>query len=270
MFIQELYTKKKDLFAVFFVIILLLFLALTILVGVKIVNEIKEGRYIGQGIEAQNTINVSGTGKVYAKPDLVLITLSIISEEKTVDEALSDNTEKTNQVIEFIKGQGIEEKDIKTISFNIYPRYEWRESLEIPPYPQGERVLVGYEVHQSLQVKIRDMEKIGNIIQGATEAGANQISNLQLTIDKEDEFQKEAREQAIEKAKEKAQELASQLGVNLVRITNFQESSVLPVPRPLGLEETISEGMGGGGEVPQIEAGENLIQVSVIVTYEIN
>jgi len=264
--IQHPKVEKKNLFVAFLIVIIVFLVSLTVLVSVKIANEIKERKYIGQGVEPQNIITVSATGEIYARPDLVLVTFSTVTEEKTVNEALSKNTEKMNGIIEFIKGQGVEEKDLKTTSFNIYPRYEWYEKTEIPPYPQGKRVLVGYEVRQSLEVKIRDIGKIGDIIQGATDAGANQVSDLRFTIDKEDELKKEARGQAIEKAKEKAQELASQLGVNLIRITNFQESSI--PPRFYALEEAA---MGkGGGEAPQIEPGENLIKVTVTITYEIN
>ncbi|KPJ71326.1 hypothetical protein AMJ50_02425 [Parcubacteria bacterium DG_74_3] len=258
--------EKEKVIKAFLVVITVFFSVLIILVGVNILNELKEGKYIGRGIEPQKTLTVSATGEVYKKPDLALVTFSVITEEKTVKEALSENTENMNGVIEFIKSQGIEEKDIKTTSFNIYPRYEWYETTGIPPYPQGERVLVGYEVHQSLEVKIRDLEKIGDIIQGAIDAGANQIGDLRLTIEKEDEFKKEARIQAIQKAKEQAIELSSQLGVKLVGIINFQESVLLP--RFYGFESEVPLGMGGG-EAPQIEAGETLISVTVSITYEI-
>lgn len=213
-----------------------------------------------------NTITVSDTGEIYAKPDLALTTFSVITEAKTVAQALEENTKKTNAVIDFVKAQEVEEKDVKTTSFNIYPRYEYQKvETEIYPYPPGKRVLVGYEVTQSLEVKIRDMTKIGDIIQGATDAGANQVGDLQFTIDKQDELKAQARAQAIEKAKTKAKELASQLGVNLVRITNFSENSVIPYFH--GLKEALP--MGAGEEVPQIEIGENKIEVTVSITYEI-
>lgn len=234
-------------------------IALTVSTIIDIKNKIRE---------TENTITVSDTGEVYAKPDLALTTFSIITEAKTVAEAMSENTEKMNAIINSVKEQGVEEKDLKTTTFNIYPRYEWQEKATcIPPCPSGKRVLVGYEVRQSLQVKIRDMEKVGTIIQGATEAGANQVSDLQFTIDNQDELKKQAREQAINKAKTKAEELASQLGVNLVRISNFSESAA--VPRFFGLE-IAEEAMGRGGEAPQIETGENKIEVTVYITYEIN
>jgi len=219
----------------------------------------------------ENTITVADSGEVYAKPDLALTTFSVITEEKTVAEALSKNTEKMNAVIDFVKDQGVEEKDLKTTSFNIYPRYEYqRVEPEIYPYPPGKRVLVGYEVTQSLEVKIRDMAKIGDILQGATDAGANQAGDLQFTIDKEDELKKQAREQAIEKAKTKAKELASQLGVNLVRISNFSESSIIPRYYDYGLEKAAAMGVGEEAPQPQIETGENKIEVTVTITYEIN
>jgi uncharacterized protein YggE len=245
--------------------VLIIFLAvLTISTAVGIQNKIKEGRYIGQEIETKNTIMVSETGEVYAKPDLALTTFSVKTEAKTVAQAMTENTEKMNDIIDFMKDSGIEEKDLKTTTFNIYPCYEYRRDNLI--YPSGSRVLVGYEVIQSLQVKIRDLEKIGQIIQGATEAGANQAGDLQFTIDQEDELKKQAREQAIDKAKDKAEELASQLGVNLVRITSFSESGQFP-RYDYALKEATSL---GGGETPQIETGENKIEVTVTITYEIN
>ena len=215
-----------------------------------------------------NTITVSDTGEVYTKPDLVLTTFSVVNEAKTVAEALSQNAKDMNGVIGFVKSQGVEDKDLRTTSFNISPRYEWCDETqcEIYPCPTGKRVLVGYEVQQSLEVKIRDMEKIGTIIEGATEFGANQAGDLQFTIDKQDELKKQAREMAIEKAKTKAKELAGQLGVKLVRITNFSESSVIPYY--YGLEKAAApSGVGGG--TPQIETGENKIEVTVSITYEI-
>jgi len=249
--------QNKNIITALVVVAVVFLVSLTVWVSIDIQNKIKE---------TKNTITVSDTGEIYAKPDLALTTFSVTTEGKQVSEALSKNTEKMNTVIDSIKSQGVEEKDLKTTSFNIYPRYEYqRVEIEIYPYPPGKRVLVGYEVIQSLEVKIRDMTKIGGIIQEATDAGANQVGDLQLTIDKQDELKSQARKQAIEKAKTKAQELASQLGVNLVRIINFSESSVIPYY--YGLEKAV--GMGAGEEAPQIETGENKIEVTVTITYEI-
>ena len=215
---------------------------------------------------SENTIVVSDTGIVYAKPDLGLITASVVTEAKTVAEAMTENTEKMNAVIAAMKEQGVEEKDLKTTSFNIYPRYEWQEAGYL--YPQGQRVLVGYEVSQVLEVKIRNLEEIGAIIQTATDSGANQVSDLQLAIDNQDELKTQAREQAINKAKAKAEELAKQLGIRLMEISNFSETGVIPYS--YGLEKAIAPTAGlGGGETLQVETGENKIEVTVYITYKI-
>jgi len=263
---KNLEDKNKILLTGLLIILAVFLLALTVSTVVGIQNKIKEGKYIGQEIETKNTITVADKGEVYAKPDLALTTFSVVTEKKTVSEAISENAKKMNAVIDFVKEQGVEDKDLKTISFNIHPRYEWYGVTQF--YPQGRRVLVGYEVRQSLEVKIRDMEKIGDIIEGATDAGANEVGDLQFTVDNPDELKKQARGQAIEKAKNKAEELASQLGVRLVRIVNFSESGVIPFY--YGLQK--AAGMGGGEEAsaPAIETGENKIEVNVTITYEIN
>lgn len=241
---------------------------LIVYMGVAVSNKIKEGRYIGRDIEQRSIITVSDSAEVQAKPDLALTSFSVVNEAKTVQEAIMLNTEKMNAVINFIKEQGVEAKDLKTTTFTIYPRYEWTKETGSYPYPEGRRVLVGYEVHQSLQVKIRDMEKIGAIIGGATRAGANQVGDLTFTIDKQEELKNQARQEAITKAKAKAEELASQLGVRLARIIDFREDGVTPRYYDYALEKAV--GLGGGGEAPQIEIGENEIKVTVSISYEIN
>jgi uncharacterized protein YggE len=249
-----------------FGLITFLLLVLVIFVGANAVLKIKEWRYVGLDVNARQTISVSETGEVYAKPDLAITSFSVLTEALTVAEAMESNTQKMNAVIEAIKAEGVEDKDLKTTNFSINPRYEYHD-LSSSVYPSGKRVLVGYEVSQSLQVKIRDLAKVGQIVQVATEKGSNQAGDLQFTIEEQDALKQQAREEAIAKAKTKAQNLAQALGVKLVRITNFSESGEMPYY--YGLEKSSAVGLGGGAAVPQIETGQNKIQVTVYLTYEI-
>lgn len=265
--IKNLTGSKK---CILFSVVALFLVSLIVWIGVDVLNKIKEGKYIGQEIETKNTITVSGTGEIYAKPDLAITTFSVVTEAKTVVEATKENTEKMNAVIKFAKDNGVEDKDLKTTYFYISPRYEYENGCDpvvnYCPYT-GKRILVGYEITQSLQVKMRDLTKIGAIIQGATEAGANQGGDLQFTIDKEDEFKNQARADAIEKAKAKANDLASQLGIKLVRIVSFSENNIYPY---YSYDKAVPSGLGGGGEsAPQVETGENKIETTVSITYEI-
>ncbi len=260
--------SNKNLFSALLIVLIVLFSFLTILTWVNISNNLKEGRYIGQEIETKNTISVSGKGEIYAKPDLALVTFSVKNEAKQVSEAMQENAKKMNEVITFLKQKGIAEKDLKTTSFNIYPRYEYQTGeIGIYSHPSGKRVLVGYEVNQSLQVKVRDLTKIGMIIQGAVAKGANQIGSLQFTIDKPDELKAKARELAIKQAKSKAREVASQLGIRLVRVTNFQENSL--IPRYYGYERGIANPLPQSKEIPTIETGSSKVESNVTITYEI-
>ena len=256
-------TQFKGLKFVFGISAILFLAVLVVWFGSGISNKIKEGKYIGRDIEAQNVITVSGTGEIYTKPDLALVSFSVVIEKKTVEEAMAENAKRMNAVIDSVKKQGVEEKDLKTTTFTISPRYEWRKD----EFLREKRILVGYEVSQALEAKIRDLAKIGDIIQVATDAGVNQVGDLQFTIDKQDELKSRARKEAIDKARAKAKEMAEQLGVKLVRITNFNESGAVPIPPYYFVEKAVPL---GGTETPQIETGENKIEVTVTLTYEID
>lgn len=256
---MENFHKDKKSSAVFKIIISVFLLSLTALVLIYAQAKLDQ---------STNTMSVMGNGEIYAKPDLALTSFSVITESKTVEVASTTNTTKMNTIIESMKALGIEEKDLKTTSFNIYPRYEWETDLSSSVWPQPRnRVLVGYEVTQSLQVKIRDLSKVGEIIESATDAGSNQVGSLQFTIDDEEGIKKQSRELAIKDAKAKAKDLSSQLGVRLVKIVNFSESSASPMY--YGLEKA-SYDSAEEVSVPQIEAGENKIDVTVYITYQIN
>jgi len=266
---HQLHKSKKILLTFLILSFNIFLLVLAAFYAVGIQNKIKEGKFIGRDIETRKTISFAGKGELYVKPDLGVISFSVLTEKKTVAEAMSENTKKMNAVIASIKGEGVEEKDIKTTNFNISPRYEYSESTEtmIWPAPEGKRVLVGYEISQTVQVKIRNLEKIGVIIQKSTDAGANDIGNLQFVIDKEEELKNQAKKEAIKNAKDKAKELSGLLGVNLVRIVDFSENAYVPVYYDYGVS-ALKE--AAPSAAPQIETGQNKIEVNVIITYEIN
>lgn len=243
-------------------IVIFILLALLIYIVIAAMNGIKEHKYIGGEIDYQETIAVEGRGEVYARPDVAVVVFSVKNEAKTVASAIEENSQKMNEVIYSVKIQGVEAKDLKTISFNLYPRYEYEEEDLI--WPEGKRVLVGYEVIQSLQVKIREMENIGTIIQEATNAGANQAGALSFTIDDEDKHKEEARRLAIEQAEAKAEQLASQLGIKLLGIKSFSESINGVIP---GIYRDSADMLEAAS--PNIEVGQNKIEARVNIIYKI-
>ena len=251
---QDIINKNNKLLSTLIIALIIFLGVLIVLIGVKIKNE-----YI-RGIKAENTIIVSGEGEAYARPDLAIVVFSVKSENKKIDQAMKDNTKKINTVIDTIKKLGVNKRDIKTMSFSINPFYEYqRKGLTTIP---TKKILAGYEVNQSLQVKIRDLSKIGVIIKRSVDKGANIVGNFILTINNPEKIKAEAREKAIGQAKEKAKEIASQLGVKLLRIVNFSENNFLP---RYNKELKIAEDR----TLPKIETGENKIRISVAITYQI-
>ncbi len=221
-------------------------------------NELKQSRYIGQDIEGKNSITISGLGKIEAKPDIGVVNLGVVSQATTVAPAQKENTDKMNKITKAMKDLGIEEKDLKTANYNIYPRYD---------YNDGRQRLIGYEVNQSLEVKIRDLDKVGQILSKAAELGANQVGSLNFTFDDPEDLKVQARKKAINNAKEKANVLAGQLNVKLIRILGFSESSNGYEPPIYYSEKAL--GIGGGGAVSDVQVGQNEITANVTITYEI-
>jgi hypothetical protein len=238
-------------------------LVLTIYTLFAIQNTSKSTKYLGSS-SGDNTINVSETGTVYAVPDVALVTFTTITEATTIDSALTNNSDKVNAIIDFLKRQQVQEADMKTLDFNIYPQYEWQtKGVDLTVYPLGKRVIVGYEAVESVEVTMRDNDQIGRNIQGSLEAGASQVSGLTFIISKENELKKQAREQAITNAKAKGEEIAKNLKVTLGEPVSFTESYSTPV------YSSTAAATSGSGSNMQIVVGENKIQVTVNVSYEI-
>lgn len=246
---------------------------LAIFVGVKAVSALKEYKYIGNGVYPTNTIVVSGNGEVMVIPDTASLTFSVIEEAKTVADAQAKATKKMNDIITALKGMGIEDKDIKTVGYNSYPKYEYNTasaSLCREGYcPPGKQVLTGYEVSQTLSVKIRKTDTAGDVLTKVGTLGASNISGLEFVVDDMDKAKAEARDKAIAEAKEKADVLAKSLGVKLRRIVNFNESGDQPYYYGMGGMESKVMNQADAVAAPMLPTGENKIMSNVSITYEI-
>jgi len=232
----------------------------------KTVNEVKN--FDSKGEPYYNSINVSGKGEVVAIADIATFNFAVNEEGKKVEEAQSKATEKINKAIDYLKSQGIEDKDIKTVSYNVNPKYEWQRGIcnEIS-CDSGKSILVGYEVSQSIDVKVRETVKAGEVLAGIGTIGISNVSGLQFKVDDEETLKSEARTIAIENAKKEAEKIAKDLGVKLVRVISYYEES----------EEMPYGGYGMGGDMmeakvsaaPQLPTGENKVTSKVSVSFEI-
>lgn len=220
---------------------------------------------------AYNSISVTGVGEAVTVPDVATFSFTVSADAETVSEAQEQVTTKTDAVLTKLKELEVEEKDIKTTDYSIWPKYTYTQAVCSPAYcPPGRQVADGYTVSHNISVKIRNTKDAGKALALVGENGATGLSGISFTTDDPDQVINEARAKAIENTKEKAQMLAKELGVRLVRVVSFYDNTG---DRPMPY---YGEGMGGDMmvksstvSIPEIPVGENKTTISVTVTYEI-
>jgi len=226
----------------------------------------RESKYGEYGMAS---INVRGVGEVMAKPDIGNFSFSVMAEGADAASAQNDSATKINAILDYLKEAGVEEKDIKTSSYYLNPKYRY-DSRVCPANsycPPGEPIIDGYEVSQTITVKVRNLDESGNLISGVGDRGATNISGLSFTIDDEEVLKAEARATAIADAKEKAEKLADDLGVSIVRIMGYYEEEFYPQYGGYGgdmMEQSVAQKVA-----PEMPTGENMISSTVNVTFEI-
>lgn len=245
----------------------LLAIILSLFLVVKGIQSMREPRLV------MNSINISGKGEVISIPDVATFSLTVENTKSSVAEAQKASTQKINSVIDFLKKQGIEEKDIKTTNYSISPKYTWvSQRCDLGAYcPGGKNVIEGYTVSQGLEAKVRDLEKSGTILTGLGEMEVTNVYGPNFTVDQKDLLKDEARSKAIADAREKAKILSKELGVKLVRVISFYENDN-------GIFPYAAEGMGAGMDyaktssiapTPTLPGGEFKVTSNVNISYEI-
>lgn len=255
-------------------VLTILVIATAILIGTKVITEIKGYRFIGGGVSATNTISVSGEGEVHASPDIATVSFSVRDEAKNVKDAQEKVNIKVKAALLAVRKLDIKDKDIKTENYSSYPKYEWQEAmvsclgLNCPPPRPGKQVIVGYESSQSVTLTVRDLDIVSEVIDALGVAEVTDIQGPNFAIDTEDTLKAEARREAIVKARAKAEVLARDLGVTLVRVVSFSEGAEYPIYART-MMATKAESFDGIATPPELPQGQEKIISTVTVTYEI-
>ncbi len=267
-----------------------------IMLGVFLVSltigQIKGLAYIGAGIAPTNTVSVSGEGDIFAIPDTATFTYAVTENAKDVTGAQTAAANASNAIIGYLKGQGIADTDIQTIDYSISPHYDYQggvcapqplmyngasasvsgsaNSVVVPSTiscPPGKQVITGYDVSQTVSVKVHDLTKAGDILTGVGSKGATSVSGLSLAVSNQDALTIQARTKAITDAQNKAQELAKELGVRLGPIVGYSEGGGGPIYYAKAM--SMAAGSSAIAPSPAIPAGQNKITSTVTITYEI-
>lgn len=255
-------------------------IALIVFLAVVASNALFEGRGFRDENKTPDTISFSGHGEVNAVPDIANVYFTISKDGKTVKEAQAAVAEIEKKALDILKTKGVEDKDIKTEYASFNPKYEYRQAIcpqvpvdagtkSAPSYycPGGKQVLLGYTASESITVKIRNTDNVGDIMQGLGTTGVSDLNGPNFAIDKEDTLKSQARKLAIDDAKQKAEVLAKDLGVRLGKITSFNESGNYPI---MYGKTAMMDSAGAVAPAPAvIPKGENTITSDVTITYEI-
>lgn len=208
---------------------------------------------------------VTGSGKVAVVPDVAKVSLGIEEEGTQLKQVQETLNLKSKSLVDQIKRLKISEKDIKTISYNVYPQYD---------YSGRTQKIIGYRVSTAYEIRVNDFNVVNDVLTVATSAGANNIGGISLEVNDQTKKEKlqEAREMAVKEAKSKAEGLAKASGITLGKIINVTENTDGgDYPRPFLATDKAVVGMGGAPESTpaNVTPGESELQVSVSLSYEV-
>jgi uncharacterized protein len=206
----------------------------------------------------EHTISVSGTGKVLLAPDVADISFGVSVRKDRAKDSTQAAAVLMSKVVDALKAAGIADKDIQTSNISLQPVYD---------YSGNNPVLVGYETDNTVSVTVRDLTKVGQTIDDAVAAGANNVSGITFRVDDPSQAESQARTQAMNDAKSKADALASAGGVT---ITGIQSISEVSAPPPMPIDFNARAAAAGDATTTPIQPGNVSVEVTVNVNYLIS
>ena len=203
------------------------------------------------------TMNVTGVGQIYLVPDLAYINIGVHSEAEDVATALSNNTQQAQKVADALINMSIDPKDIQTTTFNVYPQQKYG--------PNGETLATVYAVDNTVNVTVRDLTKLGSLLDAVIGAGANNINSITFDSSAKAQAMIDARKAAINDARQQAQTLATAAGVTLDAIQSINVSTSNPIPT---YDTKSGSSFAPSAAVP-VSAGQLLIEVDAYLIFAI-
>lgn len=212
-----------------------------------------------------DAFSVTGEGKVDVVPDSATVRLGVVAKAPTNDEAKTALNTNINKVIESVKALGVEEKDIKTENFNIYPEYEQRPPVIERPTGLPDLEPSGYSGNTNLIITVKTADLANKIVDAGVAAGANQVGGVDFQVKDKEASLNKAREMAVADAKKKAEDAARIAGFKLGKVINYAEGQGGGYPVMMQAKA----GDAQGGAATNVQSGTNEISLTVTLSYEI-
>lgn len=207
---------------------------------------------------AFKTINVTSSGEVNVTPDVAYISIGVHSQSESVEQALADNTQQAQAIASVLEEKGVDENDIQTAAFNVYPMQDYG--------PMGEVLGTSYAVDNTVSVTVRDLNDLGSLLDAVVRAGANNIYNISFDLSDKTAALSEARLLAIQNGRALAEELAGAAEIELGDLVNLY---VYDVANTAAQYEKGMLSNGAVGGVVPVAAGQLIIRVEASLAYEI-
>jgi uncharacterized protein YggE len=210
---------------------------------------------------APRRVVVLGEGEATVKPDLAILTLTVMREAPSAREALDANNKAMAEVVAAMKASGVADRDLQTAGVQIMPRYDYTNK------PDGTQVakLAAYQVSNTLTVRVRDLAKTGEILDKSVSLGVNQGGGVAFSNEDPSATLTEARKKAVANALAKAKTLTEAAGVQLGRIVEISDVSYPQPPVPI-----VAKAYEAADSAVPVEAGESAYKVQISVTFELN
>ncbi len=214
----------------------------------------------GYAMPADGTLlSVSASADAKRVPDVATISTGVVTQATDANAAMRANAVQMDKVMKAIRAAGIAERDIQTSGISLNPQYKYAENT--PP------TITGYQANNTVSVKVRDLSKLGKVLDTLVEQGANQVNGPSFEVDKPDEAYDEARLGALKKAKARAQTYADALDLKVRRIVSISEGGA-SMPRPMPMVRAMASDAMMNKET-SVSPGETTLSVDLEVVFEL-
>ena len=209
-------------------------------------------------LDAARGITVSDSAEVKVQPDTAFVTFGVVNKDKVARNAARLNAERSSAVVAAIVGAGIPKSDIKTVDYSLEPQMNWQKN---PP------IITGYMASNTVSVRTKDMGKIGDLLDAAISAGANNVQGVRFDVEDKRALRQKALALAVKKAEGKAQAIAEALGARLGPAISASES--IDEYAPYSRNYEVKYRMARPGSPTPISPGETSVSAQVKVVYSI-
>lgn len=240
---------------------LAMFLATALAFGMPMTSNASPQSSPAYSMPADSTLlSVSASADAKRVPDIASISTGVVTQAADANAAVRANAVQMDKVMIAIRAAGIAERDIQTSGISLNPQYKYVDNT--PP------TITGYEANNTVSIKVRDLSKLGKVLDTLVQQGANQVNGPSFEVDKPDEAYDEARVSALKKAQARAKTYADALGLKVRRIVSISEGGGGNFPRPMPMVRMMSAGAAMEKDT-SIAPGETTLSANIEVVFEL-